>query len=922
MTFSKEEFEKLFEIFKIECDEHIQKLNSGILTLEENPDNPGLLSEILRDAHSLKGAARMIDFKSIEDISHNLETILGKIKKGEITLSTEITNLIFNSLENIAEIVKIISRGGREDEVDVSSLIEQLKQVSKGEPIPDRTTRGQVSKATAKKQTVVEEKADVAVDMNLFMEETTDSYQSLVNSLIKIEKSPQNKKEIEAAYNQIHALKGSARMIKHNEMDSLSLAMEQILSGVMEKKAVITPLLISTLLSGADFIKIFIHQIGREMNPPYNWQNSDEDVPKDIDQKAFNKLITAINLFNPTPTEISAKTPDLKKGHKPGEESSATQPKSTVRVSSEKLDSLMEEVGELLIMKLKAQQRVTRVQSIINDCNSAKQALKKDKRLIHLNQAKLQNDDRLVRGTSLTVAPVPRTGVNNQILIEFEKKISYFYDRLDSLHRTLSDDSHQLSLIIENLQDDIKKTRLLPFHTIMSAFPKMVRDIAFSENKKVRFEFSGGDVELDKYILEEIKSPLMHMLRNSIDHGIEPPDERIKSNKPEDGTIKIMLSQKGNNAIIEIIDDGRGMDVEELKNSAIKKGLYTEKEINQIKERQILNIIFQPGFSTSQIITDISGRGIGMDVVKATIEKLNGTIDIETLKHTGTRFILTIPLTLSITHAIKFFVSNEICYIPINMVERIIRVEEKNLPTIDGRLAIHYNGSTIPYVRMQQILDIPDSDNKDDSERLAVILKTGNTMAAFAIDRFIGEEDITIKGLGHYMKRVRNVSGVTIMSDGNIAPILNVTDMINTIQLRGITSVRRKMERVDTKKNLSILVVDDSIMTRTLEKNILESYGYDVETAIDGQDAIFKIQEKTFDVIVSDVQMPNMGGLELTEKIKQDNRYSKIPVILVTAMESDEDKKRGIQVGADAYIVKSSFDQSNLLTTIKRLAHI
>ena len=908
MTFSKEEFEKLFEIFKIECDEHIQKLNSGILTLEENPDNPGLLSEILRDAHSLKGAARMIDFKSIEDISHNLETILGKIKKGEINLSTEIANLIFNSLENIAEIVKVISQGGREDEVDVASLIEQLKQVSMGKPI---------SKPAAKKQKAAEEKdsvlslpkEDVTVDMNLFMEETTDSYQSLVNSLIKIEKYPQNKKEIESAYNQIHALKGSARMIKHNEMDSLSLAMEQILSGVMGKKIIITAPLISTLLSGADFIKIFIHQIGSEMNPPYNWQNSDEALPKDIDQEAFKKLIASINLFNPTPTEVSTKKPELKKGHKPGEEASAIQQKSTVRVSSEKLDRLMEEVGELLIMKLKAQQRVTHVQSIINDCNSAKQAFKKDKRSIHLNQAKLQNDN-------------ASEIMKNHILTEFENKISYFYDRLDSLHRTLSDDSHQLSLIIENLQDDIKKTRLLPFHTIMSAFPKMVRDISVSENKKVRFEFSGGDIELDKYILEEIKSPLMHMLRNSIDHGIEPPDERIKSNKTEDGTIKIILSQKGNNAIIEIIDDGSGMDIEDIKGSAVKKGLYTEKEVHQMKERQIMNIIFQPGFSTSQIITDISGRGIGMDVVKAAIEKLNGTIDIETSKNTGTRFILTIPLTLSITHAIKFFIGNEICYIPINMVERIIKVEEKNLPTIEGRLAVHYNGSTIPYVRMQQILDISESDKKDDSERLAVILKTGNTMAAFAIDKFIGEEDITIKGLGNYMKRVRNVSGVTIMSDGNIAPILNVTDMINTIQLRGITSARRKIEKTDTKKNLSILVVDDSIMTRTLEKNILESYGYDVVTAIDGQDAILKMQEKNFDVIVSDVQMPNMGGLELTEKIKQDNRYSKIPVILVTAMESDEDKKRGIQVGADAYIVKSSFDQSNLLTTIKRLTRI
>jgi two-component system chemotaxis sensor kinase CheA len=906
MTFSKEEFEKLFEIFKLECDEHIQKLNSGILTLEENPDNPGLLGEILRDAHSLKGAARMIDFKSIEDISHNLETILGKIKKGEIKLSTEITNLIFESLENISKIVKTISDGGREDEVDASSLIEQLKQASKGEPIPDRTTRGQVSKPASKKHEPSEENADAAVDMNLFMEETTDSYQNLVNSLIKIEKSPQNKKEIESAYNQIHALKGSARMIKHDAMDSLSLAMEQILAGVIDNSIDLTSPLINTILSGADFIKIFIQQIGGKMSPPYNWQNSDEELPKDIDQKAFKKLLSEINSFNPSLSDAQAKTPEFKKGDKPNERAPAAQPKSTVRVASEKLDRLMEEAGELLIMKLKAQQRVAHVQSIINDFNSARQLLKKNKRLKHLTASQVSS--------KLSVVSSKLSVVSNQL--------SVFSDRLDSLHRTLSDDNHHLSLIIENLQGEIKNTRLLPFHTIMGAFPKMVRDIAASENKKVRFEFSGGDIELDKYILEEIKSPLMHMLRNSIDHGIEPPDERIKANKTEEGNIKIALSQKGNNAVIEIADDGRGMDIENLKNSAVKKGLYTEKEVQQMKERQILNIIFQPGFSTSKIITDISGRGIGMDVVKATIERLNGIIDIETSKNAGTRFILTIPLTLSVTHAIKFLVSNEICYVPINMVERIIKFEEKNLPAIEGKLAVHYNGSTIPYVHMQQILEMPEPDKTDNSERLAVILKTGNTTAAFSIDKFIGEEDITIKGLGSYMKRVRNVSGVTIMSDGNVAPILNATDMINTVQLRGITSGRRKIESPDAKKSLSILVVDDSIMTRTLEKNILESYGYDVITAIDGQDAILKMQEKNFDVIVSDVQMPNMGGLELTEKIKKDDRYSKIPVVLVTAMESDDDKKKGIQVGADAYIVKSSFDQSNLLTTIKRLTKI
>jgi two-component system chemotaxis sensor kinase CheA len=277
-------------------------------------------------------------------------------------------------------------------------------------------------------------------------------------------------------------------------------------------------------------------------------------------------------------------------------------------------------------------------------------------------------------------------------------------------------------------------------------------------------------------------------------------------------------------------------------------------------------------------------------------------------------------MALSVTQALKISVCDKIFFLPVNMVEKIIKVSENNLPVVEGFPAIRYLDSHIPYVRLSSLLKIPEPESSEGDEnfkRPVVIVGTEKNRAALGIDLFIGEEEILIKGLGNLMKKVRNISGVTVMRDGNISPILNVVDMVKTVQHRGIAAPKKFSTK--TNETSSILVVDDSIMTRTLQMNIIESYGYNVVTAVDGKDALSKVQENNFDLIVSDIQMPNMNGLEFTEKIKSDDRYKKIPVILVTALESDEDKKRGIEVGADAYIIKSSFDQSNLLNTIKRL---
>jgi len=921
---NKQDYDKLFEIFSAESDEHIQKLSSALISLEATPDQSELIEEIFREAHSLKGAARMMDFRSIEGLSHHLETILGNVKNEGTPLTSDINSLILRALDAVEAIVQTISGGGREDEVDTQALMNELECASKkGSPQAPKASTSELQ-GNETDFLNLERDGAVKMDLDLFSQETRDAHRKLVNSLLEIEKAPNSLPEIKTAYEQAYALKGSARIVKHEAMGDIAFSMERLLQAILDKTLPISSPIVSILLEGSDFIRKFITEVEAE---------EVASVPQN-----FDKVISAINFLVKPPIDTHANTPvhdaspvqkqaiapkeatqkrNVKASPSPPvkqnwpSKTSTDKPKSTVRVSSEKLDRLMDQTGEFLIMKLKARQRLVDVQTLINDYNGATRDIRN--KISHLKK------------TALHRADIGAPKANHQKLDLLDMSgISFISDRLEFLHKSLYDDFRQFSIIIDRLQDDVKKTRLFPFQTVLDTFPRMVRDLSASVHKKVRLETSGVNIELDKYILEEIKDPLMHIIRNGIDHGIESPEERVKLGKPEAGLITIEVSHKGNNGVIKVVDDGRGIDLERIKHSALKKSLYTEKELELMKEKQILNLIFHPGFSTSEIITDLSGRGVGMDVVKSNIEKLSGTIDIETEPSKGSTFTMVIPLTLSTTQSLKITVCGGTYFLPVNMVERIIKVVEKDLPVMEGFPAIHYSGSYIPYVKLGTILEMTGSETKrndelDELERPVAVLRSGKTLAAFALDGFMGEEEILMKGLGPYMKRVRNISGVTIMRDGTIAPVLNVTDLINTVQLNGIVSSKKGGVKMESKMALSVLVVDDSVMTRTLEKNILESYGYRVSTAVDGRDALSKLQERDFDIIVSDVQMPNLNGLDFTQQVRQDKRYKDIPVILVTALESDEDKRRGIEVGADAYIVKSSFDQSNLLSTIKKL---
>jgi two-component system chemotaxis sensor kinase CheA len=448
----------------------------------------------------------------------------------------------------------------------------------------------------------------------------------------------------------------------------------------------------------------------------------------------------------------------------------------------------------------------------------------------------------------------------------------------------------------------------------------MIRDLAREQGKQVTLTIDGGETELDKRVLEQIKDPLIHLLRNGVDHGLETPAEREKAGKPAEGHIVLSASQQGNRIVIMVNDDGRGLDLETIRTSAIRKGLLRMNEIEKLSDADTANLIFNSGLSTSKIITDISGRGVGMDVVRQNVEELHGTLEVDFEPNQGTTFTMTLPLTLASSRGLLVRAGEQIFALPLTSVERMLQIKSSAVASVEGKEAITYQGKPVAVAWLTDLLELPSGPRNTD-QLTVVIVAVAEKRLGLVVDDLAGEQEIVIKNLGRQLAKVAGIAGATLLGSGQVILVLHVADLIKlAARTRSRSHVVTDADHKETDQRKTILVVDDSITTRTLEKNILEAVGYEVKLATDGKEALGVLATDGLPhLIVSDINMPRLDGFELTSRIKQDDRYTDIPVILVTSLDSPADKARGIEVGADAYIVKSSFDQGNLLDTIEQL---
>lgn len=473
-----------------------------------------------------------------------------------------------------------------------------------------------------------------------------------------------------------------------------------------------------------------------------------------------------------------------------------------------------------------------------------------------------------------------------------------------------------LSTLSDRLQDDIRAVRMVPVAQAFSSMPRIVRDLGRRLDKQVSMELRATDVEMDRDLVEAIRDPILHIVRNAVAHGIESPEQREANGKVPTGRIVLVAHAHEGGLVLGIGDDGRGVDVAKLRERAVDTGPHTKEEVSAMSDREAVNLVFQQGLSTAGRVDEIAGRGVGLDVVREAVERCGGTVSVESSAGVGTEFRMRLPVNLATVRLMIVKADQRTLAIPVNAIVKILRIRPEQVRKLDSGFGIELDGKAVQVARLGQLLGIEGSVEREGKS--AIVVTSGAERLTLVVDAIVGERELVMKSLGEHLVRVEQIAGATVLSDGEIVPVVNVADVIRKQRISPVETVfgdGAKHARIRKR----ILVVDDSITTRTLEKSILEAVGYEVEVATDGEDAVEKLDRSKFDAVLSDVQMPKMDGIELVRRIRQREEYTVVPLILVSSLDADEDKRRGLDAGADAYLGKKEFRQEVLLATLERL---
>jgi two-component system chemotaxis sensor kinase CheA len=582
---------------------------------------------------------------------------------------------------------------------------------------------------------------------------------------------------------------------------------------------------------------------------------------------------------------------------------------ATVRVPAEKLDMLLAQTGELLVARRRVESRLAEIHELRDWTAEWSAAWRMvDKPIRKLTEP---SRDESRSGTAVRQALPSRAAA---VLQQTGDRIRQLERRFEHLATVLRDDGRLLAQTCAALDDEVNRVRMLPFAEVCAGLERAVRDVAHSTGKQVELLVEGADVEVDRSVLEELKGPLLHLVRNAVDHGVESPEKRRSDGKSPTATVTVSAAIRG--AMIEVViaDDGRGFDTSRIREIASQRGLSIPSE-----ERDLIRLIFQAGFSTAQTVTDISGRGIGLDVVQSRIESLHGSVDVDFTPGKGSRFTLNVPLTLTTIRAVLVRVGGDTYVIPTNSVRKILRFDTSRVASVSGRSCLLNGETPIPISFLSEFVRRGPTPEFTDRKQLGIELGSAASRVVFVVDEIIAEQDVVVKSLGHRIRRIKHVSGATLLPSGRVALLLNTANLIRSAL--GQNPTIAAMPKTDAKsvRVRRLLVAEDSLTTRTLMKSILETAGYEVLTAADGRQAWEMLAKEPVDLVVSDVDMPRMTGFELTETIRAARQFANLPVILVTARYTDEDKARGAGAGANGYVVKSAFDQRILLETIGQL---
>lgn len=728
----------------------------------------------------------------------------------------------------------------------------------------------------------------MALDRNQFIkrfvEECGENVSRLADGLLTLSGASSDQETINQLFRAAHTIKGSSRMLKLVAISRFAHGIEEILDGLRQGRISFSQDLLTVIFQGTDEIRQHLTRLSAGQETA----EVNEDILALLEQAAKGVLprLAHADQEPGKPTKpVSEKSKVIIDMPQPKEK------RETIRVAVDKLDNIINMAGELANIRFRIHRRALEVEQI--------------EKKINLYGKQISTFDGL--GDSR-----PGSAPNPAALLVL------LHNSIQELKKVVREDDAIVQALTDELEGRALDLRMLPLDTIFQSYQRAVRDMALSLEKDVRLEITGGETELDKKIIDRINDPLVHMIRNCLDHGIETPEERIKAGKLPTGRISISAQHQGQFVVIEVSDDGAGIPVEKLRHKAVQKKLYSPTQIDSLSDSEVIQLIYEPGFTTSELVTDISGRGVGMDVVRRIImDDLKGTVEIRTQPSLGTTITIRLPATMAIVKVLLIGVAGVTYAVSSGNVLEIIKIPVADLISIGDRIAFRLREQIIPTIALN---DITGKSRKTDPNRLDVlilIVRAGDQQAGIFIDELIEESGMLVKPLPYYLKKNQWVSGAIMSGKDTVVSLLHIPNIVRTLKEKRAMS--RPDDQMPAARAIRILVVDDSISTREIEKSILEAHGYEVLLAGDGMEAMESLKKQTFDLVVTDVEMPRMDGFTLTQKIRQEENHKDIPVILVTSRDKEADKKRGLQVGANAYIVKGSFEQDQLLDTIKAL---
>ncbi|MGL2507046.1 chemotaxis histidine kinase/response regulator CheAY2 [Helicobacter pylori] len=799
-----DDLQEIMEDFLIEAFEMNEQLDQDLVELEHNPEDLDLLNRIFRVAHTIKGSSSFLNLNILTHLTHNMEDVLNRARKGEIKITPDIMDVVLCSIDLMKTLLVTIrdtgsdTNNGKENEIE--EAVKQLQAITSQNLEGAKETSGTKEAPKEAKEEIKEEAK---------------------------EEVKENKAKTPTAQNPA----SDNPLADEPDLDYANMSAEEVEA-----------------------------EIERLLNKR---QEADKERRAQKKQEAKPKQeVTPTKEPPKTETPKAPKTETKAKAKADTEENKAPSigVEQTVRVDVRRLDHLMNLIGELVLGK-----------------------------------------NRLIR-----------------IYSDVEER----YDGekfLEELNQVVS----SISAVTTDLQLAVMKTRMQPVGKVFNKFPRMVRDLSRELGKSIELIIEGEETELDKSIVEEIGDPLIHIIRNSCDHGIEPLEERRRLNKPETGKVQLSAYNEGNHIVIKISDDGKGLDPVMLKEKAIEKGVISERDAEGMSDREAFNLIFKPGFSTAKVVSNVSGRGVGMDVVKTNIEKLNGIIEIDSEVGVGTTQKLKIPLTLAIIQALLVGVQEEYYAIPLSSVLETVRISQDEIYTVDGKSVLRLRDEVLSLVRLSDIFKV-DAILESNSDVYVVIIGLADQKIGVIVDYLIGQEEVVIKSLGYYLKNTRGIAGATVRGDGKITLIVDVgamMDMAKSIKVN-ITTLMNESENTKSKNSPSdyiVLAIDDSSTDRAIIRKCLKPLGITLLEATNGLEGLemLKNGDKIPDAILVDIEMPKMDGYTFASEVRKYNKFKNLPLIAVTSRVTKTDRMRGVESGMTEYITKP-YSGEYLTTVVKR----